>query len=100
MSDLASQALLSQSRVSRIIDQLEARGLVERQTCTEDSRIVYAVITDRGRQELRAAEETHRRGVESQLFGRLSAREVHRLAEIFGRIGVPDRAAVESVVEG
>src|ERR1700681_4808206 len=49
MTDLAQGALLSQSRVSRLVDQLEARGLVERSSCPSDSRSVYATITEQGR---------------------------------------------------
>jgi hypothetical protein len=42
---LLEEAGLSLSRVSRIIDLLEARGLVRRQPCAEDARAVEAHIT-------------------------------------------------------
>jgi len=48
LSVLAHEAGLSLSRVSRIIDVLEGRGLVERQTCPQDARAVEAHLTERG----------------------------------------------------
>src|SRR5439155_22852860 len=50
MSDVAERARLSPSRVSRLVTELEHRGLLERRTCESDSRVVYAAITDDGRE--------------------------------------------------
>lgn len=92
MSDLADQAQLSLSRVSRLVDQLERRGAVARQPCATDARVVYVGLTDAGVDLLRAAQETHFAGVEERFFGRLSDDEVAVLAEIFGRFVGPGRA--------
>src|SRR5689334_2695628 len=40
MTDLAQQTQLSLSRVSRVVDHLQERGLVERKACPGDSRAV------------------------------------------------------------
>src|SRR4051794_21455144 len=42
MSMLAERSGLSLSRVSRVIDMLEGRGLVARRSCPGDSRVVHA----------------------------------------------------------
>jgi len=85
LSTLAEQASLSLSRVSRIVDALERRRLVERAACPGDGRAVNAVLTDAGLALARQAQESHYAGVQRRFFGRLDEHEVAALADIFGR---------------
>jgi DNA-binding MarR family transcriptional regulator len=55
MQELGEAAVLSRSRVSRIVDELVAAGLAERQPNPEDRRSSYATITEEGRKALRRA---------------------------------------------
>jgi DNA-binding MarR family transcriptional regulator len=55
MQELGEAAVLSRSRVSRIVDELVAAGLAERQPNPDDRRSSYAVITAEGRKVLRRA---------------------------------------------
>lgn len=48
MSDLATQANLSSSGLTRLVDRMEARGLVVRQACPSDGRGSFAVLTPDG----------------------------------------------------
>jgi DNA-binding MarR family transcriptional regulator len=57
--DLAEQVLLTASGITRLLDGLERSGYVERGSCDTDRRVVYAVLTDEGRQKLRDASESH-----------------------------------------
>lgn len=86
MSELAGQSSLSLSRVSRVIDALEARGLAARRSCDSDSRVVHATITPAGQELLAAAQDTFFATVESRFLGRLSCDEVGLLGDIFGRL--------------
>lgn len=86
MSQLTEQAPLSQSRVSRLVDHLEARGLVERATDEQDRRGVMVSITADGLEEFKAAQETHLAGLERLLFAHLDDREIHQLARITQKI--------------
>lgn len=54
MSDLAEQVALSRSGLTRQVDRLVRKGLVERVTCPMDRRGTYAVLLPDG---LRAASE-------------------------------------------
>ncbi len=85
LSTLADAAGLSLSRVSRIVDSLEARGLVERQADAVDTRARNAWLTAKGLDLLRAALETHFAGVERVFFDRLSEDEIEILAGVFER---------------
>lgn len=87
---LAEQARLSQSRVSRLVDQLAARGLATREACATDSRVVQVVVTDVGRDLLREAQATHFDGVEERFFAKLSCAEIAQLAQIFSKLSTPD----------
>jgi DNA-binding MarR family transcriptional regulator len=82
---LAGEAGLSLSRVSRIVDALEARRLVERQPCPGDARAINAQLTPPGLELAQAAQTTHLAAVRERFFDRLSAREIEMLAEIFPR---------------
>ena len=48
MNDLAAQADLSTSGVTRVVDRLERSGEVRRETCPSDRRGSFAVLTDEG----------------------------------------------------
>jgi DNA-binding MarR family transcriptional regulator len=89
LSVLAVEAGLSLSRVSRIVDALEDRGLIERQPCPADARAINAQLTAPGLVLARAAQATHLAAVRERFFDRLSAREVATLAGAFGRLS-PD----------
>jgi DNA-binding MarR family transcriptional regulator len=89
LSVLAIEAGLSLSRVSRIVDSLEGRGLVERQPCTLDARAINAQLTAAGLDVARAAQATHLAAVRERFFDRLSEREIAALARVFGRLA-PD----------
>ena len=48
MAALADTVLLSPSGLSRAVERLETRGLVQRIPCTEDRRGAYAALTESG----------------------------------------------------
>ncbi len=86
MSDLADNAPLSQSRVSRLVAELEERGLVERTADPDDARGVVVSITGSGREKFRKAQDSHLRSLEERLFSRLTEREIHTLARITDKL--------------
>ncbi len=85
LSALASAAGLSLSRVSRIVDTLERRGLVERRPSPGDARAVEAHLTKDGLALAREAQATHFASVQRRFFDQLSPGELATLAEVFGR---------------
>jgi DNA-binding MarR family transcriptional regulator len=86
MSDLAQGGLLSQSRVSRIVDALELRGLVERTSCPSDSRGVFAVITPAGRELAGRALRWHWAQIRERFFDPLEGAQVAELGAIWRAI--------------
>lgn len=86
MSDLTRTLVLTPGGITRLVDRLAESGLVRRRRCSEDARVSYAVITDKGRTRLEEARETHLAGVRSHFLERFDADELAQLAEAFARI--------------
>ena len=93
LSALATATGLSLSRISRIVDTLEARKLVRRESCSDDARAVEAHLTDAGLELVRAAQSSHFASVQERFFAQLSPDEIQTLASIFGRFA--PRAAAD-----
>ncbi len=55
MSEISTELTISTTSVTRLVDGLEERGLVERVLWPDDRRVVYASLTNEGRQLLRRA---------------------------------------------
>jgi DNA-binding MarR family transcriptional regulator len=85
LSALASACGLSLSRISRIVDSLEARELVERRAVKGDARAVDAHLTDRGLELARGATRGHFESVRRRFFEQLSVEEIASLGGIFSR---------------
>jgi DNA-binding MarR family transcriptional regulator len=93
LSDLADECGLSLSRISRIIDALQARGLVERRAVDSDARAVLAHLTPAGLELVKAAQCSHFAAVERTFFAHLDPREIQTLADIFARFAPRAAAA-------
>ena len=86
MSTLADRVLLSRSGVTRLVDRLEAAGLVDRTQCTTDARGAEAVLTETGLGRLRRATRTHLRGIDRYFMSPLSADELRAIGSSLGTI--------------
>jgi len=86
MCDLAEQAQLSRSGLTRLVDRLERDGLLERCSCAHDARGAYACLTEAGRERLEAARVTHLAVVREHFFSRFSEAELSSLADMWERI--------------
>lgn len=85
LSALAGVTGLSLSRISRIVDTLEARKLVERRSSADDARAVEAHLTADGLELVRRAQASHFAAVNERFFEQLSQDELEVLARVFGR---------------
>ncbi|SBT92585.1 DNA-binding transcriptional regulator, MarR family [Streptomyces sp. DI166] len=86
LSLLAEDCLQSLSAMSRTVDRLEARGLVERRRGSSDRRAVRAVLTERGASVLKEAGPEHLRLVRRTLFDQLEGIDLSAMAEVLRRI--------------
>ena len=86
MAALADTVLLSPSGLSRAVERLETRGLVQRIPCTEDRRGSYAALTETGVDLVRSARATHAVGIRRRFLDRLTPTETKLLAAIWNRL--------------
>jgi DNA-binding MarR family transcriptional regulator len=88
--DLAGELLLTASGITRLLDGLERAGFVERGFCSEDRRVVYAVLTDAGLEKLRAAAATHFEQIDELFSAHFEQQELDELAGLLSRLGGDD----------
>ncbi|HYT29726.1 MAG TPA: MarR family transcriptional regulator [Actinomycetota bacterium] len=80
MTDLAERVMLSPSGVTRLVDRLVTKGMVQRRADPDDARGALASLTDEGLRQLRSAARTHLRGIRDQFTGRLSEAQLRNVA--------------------
>jgi DNA-binding MarR family transcriptional regulator len=100
LSALAGETGLSLSRVSRHMDALERRGLVQRRRCATDSRAVEAHLTPAGLVLVVEAERAHAEAVRERFLAQLSDEEAATLARVFARFAPRPAQACAAVEEG
>jgi DNA-binding MarR family transcriptional regulator len=84
--DLAESLQLTASGITRMLDGLRERGLVDRTTCSSDARVAYAVLTDDGRRRLEQASCSHVAAIRALFDERYSDAEIETLTELLGRL--------------
>ena len=80
MTELAQRIMFSPSGLTRVVDRLAGEGLVVRRRDSADARVVYAELTAKGREKLRAAARTHLRGIRQHFTGRLTSSQLRTVA--------------------
>jgi DNA-binding MarR family transcriptional regulator len=96
VTTLAHETGLSVSRVSRLVDALEQRGLAEKLACPGDGRAINAHLTDAGLELAREAQAAHFAAVQERFFDHLSDAEVDTLAAVFARFAPGAAAACDA----
>jgi DNA-binding MarR family transcriptional regulator len=99
MSQLGAVAVVSRTRVSRVVDDLVRAGLVERVPNPDDGRSAFARITAAGRARLRAAAPTYLAGIERHFNHHLSDDESTVIATGLAKVLRAEASAVGQTVQ-
>jgi DNA-binding MarR family transcriptional regulator len=92
MNELAHKVVvLSRSGVTRLVDRLEAEGLLYRERTAADRRGAYAVITQKGLAALDRARPVYARGIVEHFARHLDDAEVDTLRSALERIDAAAR---------
>jgi DNA-binding MarR family transcriptional regulator len=86
MHELAERVVLSRSGLTRLVDRLEAEGLLTRDRSGTDRRGAYAVITGQGIAALRQTWPIYARGITEYFAQWLTLEEAQVLESAFGRM--------------
>ena len=83
MSELGARRMLTASGITRVVANLEGRGLVRREADPADGRGAFAAMTRHGLEALRRAQVQHHAAVREAYLGRLTPRDLDRLARLY-----------------
>jgi DNA-binding MarR family transcriptional regulator len=86
--DLAGRLVSRAPDITRLLDKLERRGLIERERPADNRRVVYVGITQAGRAQLRALRDPLRDCHQQQL-GHLSQRQLSELVALLRAAAAP-----------
>jgi DNA-binding MarR family transcriptional regulator len=100
MTDLAAQADLSTSGVTRVVDRLERSGLVRREHCPSDRRGSFAVLTGDGAARLADVVDDHVADIETWFTGALSPVQLTGLLDALRTIRKRVRPAAAAESDG
>lgn len=86
LNQLNDGVLLSQPSLSRMVDRMEQRGLVERHPAPDDARGILVALTQQGRDIQREVGRRHARQVTAHVGGALDDAELRELQRLCDRL--------------
>jgi DNA-binding MarR family transcriptional regulator len=86
MADLANAAALSPSRMTRLVDDLQVRGLVAKRASTEDGRGNVAKLTPAGLAKLKVAWPAHLASVRERVFDHIDSSSIAKAAQALSEV--------------
>lgn len=87
VADLAQDSVLTRSGVSRLVERLARAGLLAREPDPHDGRVLYAALTDTGRDTFDRIRDRHIAFVRERFHSRLSDDELAVLGRIWAKLG-------------
>ena len=81
---IAERMVTPRTDITRLVVRLEKAGLVEREPCGDDRRVVWVALTDQGKSVLRKLDRPVKELHQSQ-FRQLSRRELKSLSQLLFR---------------
>jgi len=91
MSELAGRILHSKSGFTRLVDRMEAAGLVRRVRPDHDRRSILIVLTDQGTATMQHARRYHRDGIERHFSQHLTDNEIKTLTRALEKVSTHAR---------
>ena len=87
LGELQRKALVSSGGTTFLVDRLEGRGLLERQTCPNDRRARYAALTRDGQALMKRIFPVHARAMREAMAG-LPATEQRAVTALLKKLGL------------
>jgi len=91
MNELAERILYSKSGFTRVVDRMEAEGLVQRVRPADDRRSILVVLTDKGVDKMNEARRHHRDGIERHFSRHLTDADVEALSAALEKVSAHAR---------
>jgi len=87
LGDLSKKRLVTGGCMTLVVDNLEKEGLVERNRCTEDRRIIHVQLTAKGTRVFRTVFPPHAQRI-TELASVLSEKEQIQLSVLLKKLGL------------
>lgn len=87
LNELNDHVLLTQPSISRMVDRLEARGLIQRKTPEDDKRGVLIGLTEEGAALQKQVGRAHVRNILEVMDAALTDEEMRTLLELTSKLG-------------
>ena len=86
LGELSKKQLTSGGNITVVVDNLEKEGLVERQPCKEDRRVIYVALTEKGKELFQRIFPQHARFV-AEKASILTRNEQAELSQLLKKLG-------------
>ncbi len=86
IQQIGSKVLMSSGNITYVVDKLEKKEFVKRKTSTEDRRLIFAEITDTGKQFIEEVFPKHTEVIEKAVAG-LTAEEKKVASQLLKKLG-------------
>lgn len=87
LQQIGSKVLLFSGNTTYVIDKLEQNGLLRREPCPTDRRVIHAALTDKGRETMEAIFPQHADLINDTLSG-LSEEEKQQAIALLKKLGL------------
>ncbi|MER1955530.1 MAG: MarR family transcriptional regulator [Desemzia incerta] len=84
---IGKKILLSSSSMTYVIDKLEQKGHIERKPCATDRRVIFAHITEKGKNFMEEAFPLHEKMI-TELFSVLTEEELETVIPLVKKVGI------------
>lgn len=86
LGEIGALLLVTGGNITYTVDELEARGLVKRERCADDRRVIYASLTPQGARLLDRIFPEHARVI-ADMFGALEPAELAEFRRLVKKLG-------------
>ena len=86
MTELAGRILASKSGLTRVVDRMEAAGLVRRERPPGDRRVVLVILTPEGIEAVHAARAVHHRGIQQHFVQHVDEHDLEALTHALEKV--------------
>lgn len=84
---IGKRILLSSSSMTYVIDKLEQKAHIERKPCATDRRVIFAHITEKGKNFMEEAFPLHEKMI-TELFSVLTEEELETIIPLVKKVGI------------
>ena len=83
---IGEKVLLASSSITYVIDKLEKKDYIYRRSCDQDRRVIYAVLTDKGKELMDEIFPQHKQSMR-KIFAGLNIEEKEQIISLLKKLG-------------